>query len=405
MTDLAAVNYNEEAVPAYTLPDPLINQDGTPVQKAAHWEARREEIRHLFNDQMYGYGPLSPRLPVRYTQISEDREVYDGRGLCREMRLSFTGNNRELNADVLLYYPTSVPGPCPFFLGLNFAGNHAVVTDPLVHLAQCWIAEGYAGVVDHKATDAGRGSAARRWPVEMILRRGYGLATACYNDFDPDFDDGFQNGIHPLFYGSGQERPETNEWGAIGAWAWGLSRILDYFDEDDRVDIDKVAVMGHSRLGKTALWAGACDPRFAMVISNDSGCGGAALSRRRFGETIASMNDMFPHWCNANFKAYNHREDDLPFDQHMLMALIAPRPLYVASAAEDLWADPRGEFLGAYHAAPVYRLLGTDGLAANQMPELEEPILSRIGYHIRRGVHDVTDYDWERYLDFADLHF
>lgn len=394
-----AANYDEAKVPAYTLPDPLAG-----VKRPADWPRRRQEILELFAREVYGRTPTK-QLKITHELRSMDRLALGGQAIRKEITVFFSGKDGP-RMEIMLYLPAQAKGRVPVFLGLNYQGNHGVHPEPGIALSQSWMRSSYQGVVNNRSTEAARGKEASRWPVELILSRGYGLATVYYGDIDPDFDDGFANGVHPLFYAPGQTKPGPDEWGSIGAWAWGLSRTVDYLAKDPAVDAQHIALVGHSRLGKTALWAGAQDPRFAIVISNDSGEGGAALARRRFGETTAVMNKAFPHWFADSFNKYSDRENEMPFDQHMLLALIAPRPVYVASAAEDQWADPKGEFLSLVAAEPVYRLLGTKGLAGvTEMPAVHQPVHHHNGYHIRAGKHDVTEYDWRQWLDFADRHW
>jgi hypothetical protein len=322
----------------------------------------------------------------------------------RQVTLTFGTGPKAVAAHVLMYVPAKATAPVPAFAILNFQGNQAITTDPAVALATSWLPNDDPGIVDHRATEKARGTETTRFPVDLIVSRGYALVTAYYGDFDPDFDDGFQNGVHPLFYTGGQTRPADGEWGSIGAWAWGLSRILDYLQTDHVIDATRVAVAGHSRLGKAALWAGVQDTRFALVISNESGSGGAALHKRIYGETVADITRAFPHWFTSGFRQFAGHEERLPFDQHELLAMVAPRPLYVASAEGDQWADPKGEFLSAKNADPVYRLLGTDGLGVAEMPPADHPVGGTIGYHMRTGPHNLTGYDWEQYVAFADRH-
>ncbi len=397
--------YDESGVPAYELPNPLILNNGNPVTDEKCWrDIRHGEILKMFENEMYGKTP-SQKLPVSIKVTSVDKNALEGLATRKEVTLIFKGSGKSHSMNILLYLPNNSQKPVPVIFSLNFQGNQTINTDSGITITNNWVEnDSEFGYFKNQATKASRGKAEKSWPVKRILERGYGLATVYYGDLYPDHINGTQNSIQTLFYNKTQATPDSSGWGAIGAWAWGYSRAMDYFEKDKDIDCRKVVIMGHSRLGKAALWAGSQDQRFAIVISNNSGCGGAALSKRTFGETVAIINNLFPHWFCSNFKKYNNNEAALPFDQHMLLSLIAPRPVYVASAEDDLWADPQGEFLGVLNASPVYKFLGTDGLQATSQPTANEAIMSTVGYHIRTGKHKVTDFDWERYMDFADRH-
>jgi hypothetical protein len=398
----ANANYDEAKVPAYTLPDPLQLADGRAVTDVHGWTDRRAEILRLFESHVYGRSPGPPQ-GIRFVLLESDARALGGLATRRQVRVLLDGTANGPSFDILLYVPNTAPRPVPAFLGLNFNGNHAIHPDPAIRLSTSWMREG-KGIASNRATPESRGTDAAAWPVERMLDRGYALATIYYGDIEPDHAAGWKDGVRARIGPGTAGQFAADDWGAIGAWAWGLRRALDYLATDKDVDARRVALIGHSRLGKTALWAGAQDERFALVVSNESGEGGAALARRRFGETTEVITRVFPHWFCARYRDYADREDAMPVDQHMLLALIAPRPLYVASAAEDQWADPRGEFLAAKAAEPVYRLLGREGLGVEAWPVPDRPVGKGIGYHVRRGPHALTAYDWEQYLDFADRH-
>lgn len=396
-------NYDESRVPDYVLPDLLTNETGSELNTARDWEKiRRPEVLDLFEQYVYGKVPEGD-YRQSHEVLSHEQNVLDGAGDRYEIKISIEKNDRVLSFNMLVYLPADTKGSVPVFMGLNFNGNHTIDTDPGILITESWVRNRETPPIkNNQATEYARGMADSRWPLKMIMERGYGLATIYYGDIDPDYDDSFQNGIHPLFYGPGQKMPEKDEWGSIAAWAWGLSRAMDYLETWEAIDPSRVIVIGHSRLGKTSLWAGASDERFSMVVSNNSGCGGAALSRREFGETVKRINTSFPHWFCKNFHDYNTRVNELPVDQHMLIALMAPRPVYIASAEEDRWADPRGEYLSGFNATPVYNLYKPTMLDF-ESPEIDSPVNdTRIGYHIRSGGHNVTRFDWQQYLDFAD---
>ncbi len=381
----ADTNYDETKVPSYELPNALIDNAGQSVGRDEWVAHRRGEVLRMFEDSVYGKTP-SRKLAVKYEVVETDSNALDGRATRKQIAAFFGDDPYRL--DILMYIPNQATGPVAGFVGLNFNGNHTIHAD---------------SEIIQRGTAKARGSSASRWQLEKIIDHGYALVTVHRDQVDPDnYRNDFTDGIHPLFYDEGQTKPEPTEWGSIGAWAWSLSRVLDYLETDGQVDASRIAVIGHSRLGKAALWAGAQDTRFAMVISNDSGCGGAALYRRCYGERIHHMIKPVGYWFCTNHQQYQHREHALPVDQHMLMALVAPRPLYVASATNDRWADPKGEYLAAKHASPVYELFDKPALSQSQPPVPDQPIHTTIGYHLRTGDHGITAYDWEQYLKFAD---
>jgi hypothetical protein len=406
-------NSDESKVAPYTLPDPLLLQNGKPVRDAAAWfQQRRPEIRRMFETQVYGLTPAE-HLPVRFVVTSVDKNALGGLAIRKQITAYFTDKPEGPKMRILVYVPAKTKRLAPAFVALNFGGNQTVDSDPGIDLNPIWAPDAIAPQggdpsapkYHEHAAEESRGSAAHMWQVEKIVGRGYALATAYYGDIEPDFVGGISYGVRPLFFAKGQTEPLPGEWGAEAAWAWGMSRIADYLESDKDINPAKIAAMGHSRLGRASLWAGARDSRFAIVISNESGKAGASLCRRSFGEPVAHLNIVFPHWFCANFRQYNDHEDKMPVDGHMLLSLIAPRPVYVASAQDNAGADPRGEFLSCVAAGKVYELLGKQGLGTDEWPPVDRPIMKTIGYHVRTGKHDVTEYDWEQYLNFADMHF
>lgn len=402
------INYDESRVRPYTLPDPLVAADGSRVRSAAEWRGkRREQLLEIFSREVYGRTPGGRPPGMHWAVASIDRRALGGKAVRKEITVWFTAKTDGPKMHLLIYQPPGAAGshaPWPAFLGLNYYGNSSVNADPGIAASDAWMRPNESvKIVNNRATEGTRGAQASLWNVETVVARGYATATVYYGDLSEDRSDGLTKDAGALFGTHASEARRADEWGSIGIWAWGLSRALDVLQADPEIDPKRVAVHGHSRLGKAALWAGAQDERFAMVISNNSGCGGAALSMRDYGETVEAINRSFPFWFAKAFRAYNGRESSLPVDQHELLALLAPRPLHVASAEDDRWADPRGEFLGLVNAEPVYKLLGWKGLGAADWPPVNRPVLGDgLAYHYRTGGHGITPYDWAQYLDFAD---
>jgi hypothetical protein len=389
-------NYDEAKMPPYVLPELLKNGDGSPVVTAADWTGkRRPELLALFESKMFGRAPERPALAFEVQE--EATPALDGKALRKQVKVFLTGKKEGPGFSLLIYTPAvAAQKPVPFFLGLNFEGNPSVLADPKI-LPRIDPKPG--DIVNGKPAPAAKpaepGSQSTRWQVEWLISQGYGTATAWYWDIDPDYDDGFKNGVHALY--PDIEKSRSGEaWGSLAGWAWGLRVAMDYLEKEPLCDAAHVALHGHSRLGKAALWAGANDSRFSIVISNESGCGGAALSKRIYGETVGRINTSFPHWFCSNYHQWNQREQDMPFDQHELLALIAPRALFVGSAEGDQWADPTGERLALEAAAPAFFLTCGDAKSS------KSPLLqAKQAYFIRPGKHDVMDSDWQAWVDFA----
>ena len=399
LAQLIPANYDEAAVPAYTLPDPLLTLGGQKIGTPKEWETqRRPEILQLFSENVYGKMPTKV-VKTNFKTTRSDANALGGLATRQEITISFPDSPNAPKIYVLAYLPNNTTAPVAAFLGLNFCGNQCIANDPAIRLSSSYGPDFCKGFIKNLATEAARASQEERWPLEMVVKQGFAVVTAHYGDLEPDFAEGWKTGIRGTM--AQQLGLQPQEWSAIGAWAWGLSRIMDLLQKTPAINAQRVALMGHSRLGKAALWAGATDTRFGMVISNDSGEGGAALAKREFGETTAHINTSFPHWFVDKFKTYNKNAAALPVDQHLLLSLVAPRPLYVASAEEDRWADPRGEFLAAREATPVYALYGKKGVGVTEMPPVNRPVGQTVRYHIRTGGHDINRYDWEQYVAFA----
>ncbi|MGN6369921.1 MAG: glucuronyl esterase domain-containing protein [Phycisphaerae bacterium] len=396
-------NFDESKVGTYKLPDLLTSLDGRAITGRADWTAvRRPELVRLFEEEQFGVSPPRPAAEM-FDLFDTNNEALEGKAIRKQVMISF-GKQDGPHIHMLMYLPPSAKdSPAPVFLCLHFSGVQQITDDPGVTLTPVWDMKRKVRVIPTEDT---RGKS-KGWPVEEILSRGYGLAVMYYGDIEPDFaPGGIQYGVRSLYLKPGDKDVERDDdWGAIAAWGWGLSRAQDYLETDPQVDAKHTIIVGHSRLGKTVLWAGARDTRFAAVIDSCSGEGGASLSRRNYGETVANLNKHFPYQFARNYLKYGAHVDQLPVDSHMLLALIAPRPLYLATASEDRWADPKGVFLAAQAATPVWELFGEKGIAPDAaFPALDTPLVNTLGFQCHNGKHEVTAADWENFLKFADLH-
>lgn len=391
-------NYDEALTGSYTLPDPLLLSNGKRVRDAKTWnEQRRPEILKLVEQSMHGKRPERP-AGMSFDVFDKGTPALDGKAIRRQITVHFSKDKSGPKMDLLVYLPANAKGRVPVLLCLNFGANSNTFDDPGIKPGEVWSRE-------RKKVPASQANRFGRMNAAEFLANGIGVAAVYYGDIEPDFPNGATLGTRGMFLKPGQTEPPPDEWGAIGAWAWGLSRAMDYLETDAGVDAKRVAIFGVSRLGKTVVWAGAKDPRIAMVIASCSGEGGAALSRRTYGETVKHLNVNFGYQFAGNYQKYGDHVDQLPVDAHMLLSLIAPRPVYLQTGDEDRWSDPKGEFLAAVAAEPVYRLLGKQGLGTDKMPAAGEAIMHDIGYHMHAGRHGALPTDYGYFVKFMQLHF
>ena len=395
------------------LPDPLVMLDGRRVTTPGQWEReRRPELKALFEHYMYGAIPKPVRMEVK--TIAVHRDFLGGKATLKLITLA-AGHGGPV-IDLMLVVPNHRPGPAPVFLSMNFCGNHALTADPRVPLTRGWLYNSCKGCTNNAATELARGGQAQDWPLARLVERGYALASFCSSDVDSDRKE-ISDGIYQWLAGGDASKNNPTNRGSIAAWAWGFHRCVDYLIADREVDAKRIAAVGHSRNGKTALLAAAYDDRIALAIPHQAGCGGTSPNRvaaalaapqangRPIAETIAVINRNFPHWFNGEFKKFDAAPERLPFDQNALVALCAPRPVLFSNAQEDQWANPSGQFEVLQAADPVYRFLGVEGLGAQSMPPQRQLVDSRLGYYIREGTHSMTADDWEVFMNFADRHF
>jgi hypothetical protein len=386
--------------PQPAMPDPLVMLDGQRVATRAQWfNERRPELKELFAHYMYGPIPPKP-APMQVKVEGEYRDFLEGKATLKLLTLVTGTASNAPRIGLMVVVPNQKNGPAPVFLAMDFCGNHALTPDVRVPLPQTWIADWCKGCTNHTATDAGRGAQAADWPLAEIVRRGYALAAFYSGDVDSDRAD-VSSGVYAWLAGDDPAKNRPADRGTIAAWAWGFQRCVDYLVTDRDLDAARIAALGHSRNGKTALLAAAYDERIAIAFPHQAGCGGSAPSRGKVGESVKAINDRFAHWFNARFKEFNDAPERLPFDQNCLVALCAPRPVLFSAAEGDQWANPAGQFDVLRAADPVYRFLGVEGLAAKEMPPYGQLVASRLGYYIREGKHSMTADDWKVFMDFA----